>query len=121
MYATEGFAIVIDDVIFPDDAAQLEREFLSAFNVHKVLLRPRLEVALFRNATRQNKDFNTAILEPVIKDLYANMQLEAFQNAGWTVLDSSDLNLETTIRLMLEQHTLNDDLNLGVGQKSPLS
>jgi adenylylsulfate kinase-like enzyme len=103
LYATEGFAVVIDDVIFPHDAAQLEREFLSDFKVHKILLRPRLEIALFRNVTRQNKDFDTAILEPVIRDLYANMQPEAFQNAGWTVLDSSEQSLEASVDFMLEQ------------------
>jgi tRNA uridine 5-carbamoylmethylation protein Kti12 len=102
MYALEGFAVVIDDVIFPDDAAQLESAFLSDFKVHKILLRPRLEVALFRNASRTNKDFDTAFLEPVIVDLYTNMKPEEFQNAGWTVLDSSELNLETTVRLILE-------------------
>jgi tRNA uridine 5-carbamoylmethylation protein Kti12 len=103
MYALEGFAVVIDDVIFPHDAAQLEQEFLTDFKVHKILLRPRLEITLFRNATRQNKSFDTAILEPVIKDLFANMKPEEFHNAGWTVFDSSDVSLETTVRLILEQ------------------
>jgi chloramphenicol 3-O-phosphotransferase len=103
LYATEGFAVVIDDVIFPHDAQKLEQEFLSGFKVHKILLRPNLEVALSRNASRTNKDFDTTILEPVIRDLYANMQPEEFQNAGWLVLDSSELNLETTVRLILAQ------------------
>jgi chloramphenicol 3-O-phosphotransferase len=103
MYATEGFAVVIDDVLFQHDAAQLEQEFLSGFKVHKILLRPKLEVALSRNASRTNKDFETSILEPVITDLFAGMKPEEFQNAGWIVLDSSDLNLQTTVRLILTQ------------------
>ncbi len=103
MYAKEGFAVVIDDVLFPKDAIQLEQEFLTDFKVHKILLRPTLEIALFRNASRTNKDFDTAILEPVIVDLYANMQQEEFQSAGWIVVDSSELNLQTTVRLILEQ------------------
>lgn len=102
MYAIEGFAVVIDDVIFPHDAAQLEQEFLTGFRVHKILLRPSLEMALFRNATRQNKNFETAILEDVIRELYANMKPEEFKNAGWTVLDSSEMSLDTTVRLILE-------------------
>jgi chloramphenicol 3-O-phosphotransferase len=103
MYATEGFAVAIDDVLFPHDAAQLEQEFLLDFKVHKILLRPNLEVALFRNASRQNKNFETAILEPVIRDLYAGMQPKEFQNAGWLNLDSSELNLETTALSILAQ------------------
>jgi chloramphenicol 3-O-phosphotransferase len=103
MYATEGFAVVIDDVLFPHDAAQLEQEFLSGFKVHKILLRPKLEVALSRNATRENKNFDTTILEPVIRDLFTGMQPKEFQNAGWLNLDSSELNLETTVRLILAQ------------------
>lgn len=103
IYANQGFAVAIDDVIFPHDAAKLEQDFLAGFKVHKILLRPNLEVALFRNASRENKTFDTTILEPVIRDLYANMKPEAFQNAAWIVLDSSDLSLQTTVRLILEQ------------------
>ncbi len=103
MYATEGFAVAIDDVIFPHDVAQLEQEFLTGFNIHKILLRPKLKVALFRNASRTNKNFDTAVLEPVIRDLFADMKPEEFQNTGWIVLDSSDLDLQTTVRLILNK------------------
>ncbi len=102
MYAAEGFAVVIDDVIFPIDVAQLEQEFLSGFKIHKILLRPSLEVALKRNASRTNKDFDTTILEPVIRDLFAGMKPEEFEGAGWIVFDSSELSLETTTHLILE-------------------
>lgn len=30
----------------------------------------------------------------MITDLYANMQPEEYQNAGWLILDSSELNLQ---------------------------
>jgi chloramphenicol 3-O-phosphotransferase len=103
MYANEGFAVVVDDVIFPNDVAQLEQEFLAGFKIHKILLRPNLEIALERNTLRQNKNFDTTTLEPAITDLYANMQPEEFRNAGWTVFDSSDLTLQTTVRLILDQ------------------
>ncbi len=103
IYAPEGFAVAIDDVIFPFDVAQLEQEFLAGFKVHKILLRPSLEIALFRNASRTNKDFDTSILKPVIRDLYANMKPEEFEEAGWLVLDSSQLNLQTTVRFIFEK------------------
>ena len=98
MYALEGFVVVIDDVIFPHDVAQLETEFLTGFKLYKILLRPRLEVALKRNATRSNKNFDTSLLESVIRDLYQNMNPEEYLAAGWKVLDSSDLSLEETAR-----------------------
>jgi hypothetical protein len=101
LYAQEGFAVVIDDVIFPHDATQLETAFLTGFKLHKILLRPRLEVALERNATRSNKNFDTSFLEPVIRDLYANMNPEEYTNAGWKVIDSSDLSLESSAALIL--------------------
>lgn len=104
LYAQEGFTVVIDDVIFPHDAAQLETEFLTGFKLYKILLRPRLEVALERNATRSNKSFDTSILEPVIRDLYANMTPQDYINAGWKVIDSSDLSLEQSVSLILEHH-----------------
>jgi hypothetical protein len=66
------------------------------------LLRPRLEVALERNATRSNKNFDTSFLEPVIRDLYANMNPEEYANAGWKVIDSSNLSLESSAALILE-------------------
>lgn len=102
IYASQGFAVVIDDVIFPNDAAQLEQEFLTGFKIHKILLRPKLEVALSRNASRENKNFDTVILEDVIIDLWTNMKPEEFQAAGWLVLDSSEMSLDTTVRLILE-------------------
>ena len=104
LYAQEGFAVVIDDVIFPHDAAQLETEFLTGFKLYKILLRPRLEVALERNATRSNKHFDTSILEPAIGDLYTNMNPRDYLAAGWKVIDSSDINLEQTLSLILEHH-----------------
>jgi hypothetical protein len=57
-------------------------------------------------AVALNPNVSEAILEPVIRDLYANMNPEEFHNAGWTVFDSSDLNLETTVCLILEKNKI---------------
>jgi chloramphenicol 3-O-phosphotransferase len=102
LYARQGFAVVIDDVIFPDDAAPLEAELAAEFRVHKILLRPRLEVALERNATRDNKYFETSVLVPVIRELYQNMNPEAYRSAGWHLIDSSEHDVRTTVNQILE-------------------
>ncbi len=100
MYALEGFVVVIDDVFFAHDVAQLETEFLTGFEVQKILLRPNLAVTLGRNATRKNKNFDTAFLEPVITDLYQNMKPEDFAVQGWQIIDSSELSLAQTVFLV---------------------
>ncbi len=96
LYAREGFAVALDDVLWPHDpdtflgvAAQLP--------VTRVLLRPSLEAALRRNRERTHKPFDTATLAPIIEGLHAGMSPAAFKAAGWRVLDSSDLTLEETV------------------------
>src|SRR5215204_6054731 len=49
IYAGARFAVVIDDIIFPDEAARGVVEALSGYDVHKVVLHPDLDTALRRN------------------------------------------------------------------------
>jgi len=49
-YAEAGFAVAFDDVVFPAETEALFIKPLRPFQVHKVLLIPRLSVALNRNA-----------------------------------------------------------------------
>ena len=99
IYADDGFAVAIDDVIFPAEAHELFVARLEGHMVQKVLLQPRLEVALARNATRTNKPFDTSLLTDTVRALH-----EAFATldfAGWTVLDNSDITLEETVDAIL--------------------
>jgi chloramphenicol 3-O-phosphotransferase len=52
LYAEAGFAVAIDDVIFPAEARSLRSETLEGLLVHQVLLYPSLDVALERSASR---------------------------------------------------------------------
>jgi energy-coupling factor transporter ATP-binding protein EcfA2 len=61
LYAEAGFAVVIDGVTTEADVAAYD----FPFPPRKVLLRPSLDIALQRNATRETKRFDTSILEPV--------------------------------------------------------
>lgn len=101
VYAEAGFAVAVDDVIFPYEAEALFEEPLVPLPVRKVLLRPNLEAALSRNATRTNKVFDTSVLEGIIRDLDRNLSVGLFHRKGWAVIDSSNHTLEETVDAIL--------------------
>jgi chloramphenicol 3-O-phosphotransferase len=101
LYASNGFAVVIDDVISNDDVSKFFEPAFAEFDFHKIFLQPRLEVALERNRTRTNKNFNPSFLEEPIRQIHAWMSAQEFPN-DWLKLDSSELNLEQTVDAILE-------------------
>jgi chloramphenicol 3-O-phosphotransferase len=101
LYATNGFAVVIDDVISSDDVSGLFEPAFVEFDFHKILLQPRLEVALERNRTRTNKNFDPSFLEEPIRDIHTWMSKQELPN-DWLRIDSSDLSLEQTVDVILE-------------------
>jgi chloramphenicol 3-O-phosphotransferase len=101
LYASNGFAVVIDDVISSVDVSSIFEPVFAEFNFHKVLLQPRLEVALERNRTRTNKNFDHSFLEGPIRDIHAWMSMQELPN-DWMRIDSSELSLEQTVDAILE-------------------
>ena len=101
LYATNGFAVVIDDVISSDDVSSMFEPALNEFDFHKILLQPRLEVALERNRTRTNKNFDPSFLEEPIRQIHAWMSAQELPK-DWLRIDSSQLNLEQTVDAILE-------------------
>ena len=100
-YAQAGFAVAIDDVIDPDNAATLFEQALAPLPIYKVLLRPDLQKALERNAERTHKAFDTSVLIGVIERIYSEQSSEAYQAANWLVVDSSRLTVEETVDTIL--------------------
>jgi chloramphenicol 3-O-phosphotransferase len=100
LYASNGFAVVIDDVISSDDVSSIFKAVFAEFDFHKILLQPRLEVALKRNRARTNKNFDPGFLEEPIRQIYAWISAQELPN-DWLRLNSSDLNLEQTVDLIL--------------------
>jgi chloramphenicol 3-O-phosphotransferase len=101
LYAEAGFAVAIDDVI---SAQSFDADYAPCFEgleAHRILLRPSLEVALQRSATRDNKNFDSGVLEDVIRFLFTD--LSGMERHGWQVIDSSDLTLEDTVSAVLER------------------
>ena len=101
LYATNGFTVVIDDVISSDDVSSMFEPALNEFDFHKILLQPRLEIALERNGRRTGKNFDPSILEGPIRQIHAWMSAQELAN-DWLRIDSSDLRLEQTVDLILE-------------------
>ncbi len=104
-YAQGGFAVVIDDVIFPDAIAHHYDVALAEFAVHKVLLRPAVAVAVARNEARQipvdNKQLEK-IIAPIY-DHFATFKLDKLAAAGWCILDTSDYSIEETVAEILDR------------------
>jgi chloramphenicol 3-O-phosphotransferase len=104
-YAEAGFAVAIDDVISAESFHADYAPCFGSLNPHRVVLRPSLEVALHRSATRANKNFDPAVLERVIRFLYTD--LEGMEVHGWQVIDSSELSLDETVNVVLERSGVN--------------
>lgn len=105
IYTQAGFAVAIDDVIDPENAAKLEQNL--SMLVCKVLLRPAVEVAQRRNTERTNKQFDTGVLQNVIISIYEMHDLDAYRDANWLVLDSGALNVSETVNAILDHFRLN--------------
>lgn len=97
VYAGAGFAVAIDDVLSPDAAERAFLRPLSGLTVHKILLAPRLDVALARNAARHGKAFSPSLLEETIRRLHGALDPAEFRAAGWAVLDTSDEPAAATV------------------------
>lgn len=95
-YADAGFAVAIDDVIHEPDAKKLVAS-LSPRPVHKVLLQPSLEVALARNASRTNKDFDTSALRETIRDVRRSLGEQNRAAKGWLIIDHGAISLDETV------------------------
>ena len=105
VYAQGGFAVVIDDVIFPDAVAHHYDEQLASFEVHKVLLRPTVEVAVARNMAREI-DVDNAQLSKIIEPVYAHFATFGFEQMiadGWCILDTSAYSIEESVSELLAQ------------------
>ncbi|GGJ84842.1 hypothetical protein GCM10008939_30920 [Deinococcus aquiradiocola] len=100
LYAREGFEVVIDDVLWPRGVQHLV-DGLHSLTVRRVFLAPGLDVALHRNATRTNKTYDTATLDPLIRSLHPSMPVDEYRAEGWTVLDTARLTAEQTVDALL--------------------
>jgi chloramphenicol 3-O-phosphotransferase len=99
LYAEEGFAVVIDDVVPSKDVAPHYERYLAAHGLRRIALVPSLETALARNRQRTTKPFDTNVLEKTIRHLHGTLFADP---NGWLMLDTSQLSVEETVRRILE-------------------
>jgi chloramphenicol 3-O-phosphotransferase len=94
-YSRAGYAVAIDDVFSDNDFHTDYAPHFGDAQPMRVMLLPRLDVALHRNASRTHKDFHPDTLVGVIQHLHA--EYSAMSHDGWFVLDSSDLTIAQTV------------------------
>jgi hypothetical protein len=63
----------------------------------KVALIPTLDVALGRNRERTNKEFDTSILESVVRRLHRSLEESCRSAAGWIALDTSEIDVAASV------------------------
>lgn len=103
VYREAGFAVIIDDVLFPADPQVFFPEEVEG-PVAKVLLLPPLEVALRRNELRLTKDFDLQVLIETITMLHGAMTAAPYAEEGWIILDNSkEGGVEETVDTILER------------------
>ena len=103
LYADAGFAVAIDDIIFPAQAQALFVDQLPGYPIYKILLLPSVDVALARNAQRRNKQFDTSVLAEPIRALHRSLTEHDFAALGWIRIDNGDLSLEETVAAILKR------------------
>lgn len=100
-YADAGFAVAIDDVIFEAAYTEQFAPWLVGYTVCKVLLAPNREVALQRNLTRTNKDFDTSLLNDTTRQLHGELLAANWPADGWHIIDSSHQSIAETVDAIL--------------------
>ena len=100
-YHAAGFAVAVDDVLGPDDAAAILGAGLSQRDVHKILLHPSLGTALSRSAARTTKRFDASVLADTIRRLHQQIRPGDYAAAGWLTIDSGELTVGQTVDQIL--------------------
>jgi predicted kinase len=103
-HAAVGVAVVIDDTLETDEERLAYADRLPGLRL--VHLRPVLEVAVGRNATRTNKpDGDAPMLEGIARRLFPRLQDVHTATRGWHVVDSSLLTVRETVDVVIAHVT----------------
>jgi chloramphenicol 3-O-phosphotransferase len=100
-YNDEGFAVAIDEVLWPHEVEDIVAPSLSGRHLYRIVLHAPIEVTLHRNATRTNKRFDTAVLEDTIRMLHKRLDPAAEGWADWLVLNTADMTIGETVDAIL--------------------
>jgi hypothetical protein len=103
LYASAGFAVVIEQIIYPHFVQDILAPALAEHKFYKIYLRPQVQIAQQRNAARTTKDFDTVILDEPLKAWQQSLDEEISQDSGWDIIDSSFLTVEETVNAILKR------------------
>lgn len=101
IYADEGFEVAIDDVMLLGQGEALFVSRLEGYRVRKVFLWAELPENQVRNRDRVGKNFDTSLLVWLIDGLHGWMLPEEYAEAGWRVINSTNIGLEETVDLAI--------------------
>jgi shikimate kinase len=100
VYQTAGFVVAIEGGIDIEAITDRIDALGLADHLVGVLLHPALEVALARNRVRQTKSFDTSILEGVMREIDADLTVQALPR-GWHRIDNGDESVDDTVERIL--------------------
>lgn len=101
-YSGAGFAVAIDHCQGPPTLDKMIAERLQDRSVFKIAVVCALETNLERNRTRQNKDFDTSVLENTIHSLNPLYRGEPIHEQGWLVFDNDANGIEPAVDRLLQ-------------------
>jgi len=101
-YAEADFTVVIDDVITPEHFQSHYLPHLSGIQCHQIMLMPRLEIALARNAQR-SKVVDASQRNVLISAWHRHAGQLDLASLGWQRIDSSDLSVDETVNEIIRR------------------
>jgi predicted kinase len=104
-YNKAGFVVVIDDFWDPNSQLQEYDPLFQEANVHKILLFPSQQVAEQRNLKRSGSVEGSRYIAEGIRTVYESLKtdISSLENQGWIVADTSERNIEATVKYILAQ------------------
>ena len=104
-YQKAGFVVVIDDFWDPNSQLLEYSPLFQEPNVHKILLFPNQQVAEARNLKRSSSIEGSQYIADGIRIVYESLKADVtrLENQGWIIADTSDKNIEATVKYILAQ------------------
>jgi len=104
-YNKAGFVVAIDDFWDPNNKLQEYNLLFQEKNIHKVLLFPSQLAAEERNIKRSGLGEASKYIADGIRTVYEHLEedIPSLENQGWIIVDTTNKNVEATVRHILLQ------------------
>lgn len=104
-YNKADFVVVVDDFWDPNSQLLEYSTLFQEANVHKILLFPDQQVAEERNRKRSGSVEGSKYIADGIGAVYESLKkdIASLENQGWIIADTSEKNIEATVKHILAQ------------------